>query len=168
MSWRLGSREVEGARSRRHLAHGRWQGLSALRTGCIYPPGNTPGTHFHYRLSQPQGHSAVGGVMSVKNYDDPISRNCDLMACSTVCQPSVPPCIRTCLLCLVYFFHWYLVGRTASSVHSLNVSLFYELSELSPLSLSLSLSLSHTHTHTLTLTYTHTHTQTHSHTNQFI
>jgi hypothetical protein len=27
------------------------------------PPGNTPGTHFCYRLIRPQGHSATGRVM---------------------------------------------------------------------------------------------------------
>ena len=27
------------------------------------PPGNTPGTHFCYRLSQPQGHSAIGRTL---------------------------------------------------------------------------------------------------------
>ena len=37
--------------------------LSALRTGCFLPPGNTPGTHFCQRLSRPQGHSATGRIM---------------------------------------------------------------------------------------------------------
>ena len=41
--------------------------LSALRIGCFLPPGNTPGTHFYRRLSRPQGHSAVGRIMSMKN-----------------------------------------------------------------------------------------------------
>ena len=27
------------------------------------PPENTPGTHFCYRLSQPQGHSAIGRIL---------------------------------------------------------------------------------------------------------
>ena len=27
------------------------------------PPGNTPGTHFCYRLSRPQGHSAIGRIL---------------------------------------------------------------------------------------------------------
>ena len=27
------------------------------------PPGNTPGTHFCYRLSRPQGHSAIGRIV---------------------------------------------------------------------------------------------------------
>jgi hypothetical protein len=31
------------------------------------PPGNTPGTHFCWRLSRPQGHSATGRIMSMKN-----------------------------------------------------------------------------------------------------
>jgi hypothetical protein len=31
------------------------------------PPGNIPGTHFCYRLSRPQGHSAAGRIMSMKN-----------------------------------------------------------------------------------------------------
>ena len=40
---------------------------SALRTGRLYPPGNTPGAHFCCRLSRPQGHSAAGRIMSMKN-----------------------------------------------------------------------------------------------------
>jgi len=42
--------------------------LSALWTSHLYPPGNTPGTHFCYRLSRTQGHSAIGRFfMSMKN-----------------------------------------------------------------------------------------------------
>jgi hypothetical protein len=29
------------------------------------PPGNAPGTHFRYRLSRSQGHSAIGRIMSM-------------------------------------------------------------------------------------------------------
>ena len=36
------------------------------------PPGNTPGTHFWQRLSRPQGHSATGRIMSMKNSEDTI------------------------------------------------------------------------------------------------
>jgi hypothetical protein len=32
------------------------------------PPGNTRGTHFCWRLSQPQGHSATGRIMSLKKF----------------------------------------------------------------------------------------------------
>jgi len=37
--------------------------LSALRTGRLYPPGNAPGTHLCWRLSLPQGHSAIGRIL---------------------------------------------------------------------------------------------------------
>ena len=48
------------------------------------PPGNPPGTHFFYRLSRPQGHSAIGRIMSVKNSNDTIgNRTSDLQICST-------------------------------------------------------------------------------------
>ena len=41
------------------------------------PPGNAPGTHFCQRLSRPQGHSAIGRIMSMKNSNDTIwSRTC--------------------------------------------------------------------------------------------
>ena len=57
--------------------------LSALRTGRFLPPGNTPGTHFCYRLSRPQGHSAIGRIISMKNSNDTIwNRTSDLPICS--------------------------------------------------------------------------------------
>ena len=34
------------------------------------PPGNKPGTHFCSRLSRPQGHSATGRIMLLKNSND--------------------------------------------------------------------------------------------------
>jgi hypothetical protein len=40
--------------------------LSALRTGRLYPPEIIPSTHSCWRLSQPQGHSAAGRIMSMK------------------------------------------------------------------------------------------------------
>jgi len=36
------------------------------------PPGNAPGTHFCQRLSRPQGHSAIGRIMSMKNSNETI------------------------------------------------------------------------------------------------
>ena len=66
---------------------------SALRTGRLNPtlPENIPGTHFCYRLSQPQGHSAAGRIMSMKNSDIIGNRTRDLPACSAVPQPTAPP-----------------------------------------------------------------------------
>jgi hypothetical protein len=49
------------------------------------PPGNAPGTHFCWRLSRPQGHSAIGRIMSMKNSNDTIwNRTSDLPICSAV------------------------------------------------------------------------------------
>jgi hypothetical protein len=79
--------------------------LWALRTGCIYPPplpGNNPGTHFSYRLSQTQGHSAAGRIMSMKNCNETIGNQTrDLPACSAVPQTTAPPYIP-CNLCGLY------------------------------------------------------------------
>jgi hypothetical protein len=49
------------------------------------PPGNTPGTHFCWRLSRPQGHSATGRITSLSNSNDIIgNRTRDLPVCSVV------------------------------------------------------------------------------------
>jgi hypothetical protein len=66
--------------------------LAVLHTGHLYPPINTPGSHFCYRLILPQGHIAARRTMSMKNSNDTIgiwTRN--LPACSTVPQPTVTP-----------------------------------------------------------------------------
>ena len=47
-------------------------------------PGNTPGTHFCLRLNRPQGHSAIGRIMSMKNSNDTSwDRTSDFPICST-------------------------------------------------------------------------------------
>jgi len=76
----MGFQEVEAPRFQdsRHMKVAR---LSALRTGRLYPPGNIPGNHFCQIVSQSQGHSAAGRIMSMKNSSDTIgSRNRDLPA----------------------------------------------------------------------------------------
>ena len=56
------------------------------------PPGNIPGTHFCYGLSQPQGHSAAGRIMSMEKSNNTIGNQTrDLPACSAVPQPTAPP-----------------------------------------------------------------------------
>ena len=48
------------------------------------PPGNSPGTHFCYRLSRPHGHNAIGRIMSTKNSSDTIwNQTSNLSICST-------------------------------------------------------------------------------------
>jgi hypothetical protein len=56
------------------------------------PPGNIPGTHFCYRLSQPKGHSAAGRIMSIKNSSDTMgNRTRALPARSAVSQQTALP-----------------------------------------------------------------------------
>jgi hypothetical protein len=66
--------------------------LLALHTSRHYPPGNIPGTHFCQRPSQPQGHSAAGRIISMKNFRGTIgNRTRDLQGCSAMPQPTAPP-----------------------------------------------------------------------------
>ena len=63
--------------------------LSAIRAGRLYPSGNIPGTHFCYRLSQPQGHSAAGRIMSIKiSNESNGNRTHYLPVCSALPQPT--------------------------------------------------------------------------------
>ena len=55
-----------------HISRQSAQEVGSVNTGRLYPPGNTPGTHFCWRLSQPQGHSAIGRIMSTKISNDTI------------------------------------------------------------------------------------------------
>jgi hypothetical protein len=59
--------------------------LSALRTGRLYPLGDSPGTHLCERLSQHQGHSAAGRIMSMKTFKRTIrNRTRTLPCCNAV------------------------------------------------------------------------------------
>jgi hypothetical protein len=47
-------------------------------------PGNTPGTHFCYRLTRHQGHTAIEDFMSMKNSNETSQdQTSDLPICST-------------------------------------------------------------------------------------
>jgi hypothetical protein len=74
------------------------------------PPGNIPGTHFCFRLSQPQGHSAAG-KMSNKNSSDTIgNRSRDLPICGAVPQPLRHTCVirtnKEPTICTLTCFHY--------------------------------------------------------------
>jgi len=51
-----------------------------------FTPGNISRTHFSCRLTRPQGHSAAGRIMSMKNSNDTIGNR----ACSAVFQTTAP------------------------------------------------------------------------------
>ena len=73
----------------RHMKVARF---SALLTRRLYP-GDTPGTHFCYRLSRPQGHRAAGRIELLKNPNDPIeNRTHDLRL------------VAQCLNCVTAYF----------------------------------------------------------------
>ena len=65
----------------------RWKGCQPYASPAFTPPPprNIPGTHFCWRLSQPQGHIGAGRIMSMKNSNNIIGkRTRDLSACSAV------------------------------------------------------------------------------------
>jgi hypothetical protein len=81
--WRpIGLWDVEAPTFSRQSAH-RWRSL--------FTPSKIPGTHFCWRPSGPQGHSAAGRIRLIE-YNDIIgnwTRN--LAACSIVSQPTMVP-----------------------------------------------------------------------------
>jgi len=97
--WGFQEVEVPIFQDNRHMKVVR---LSILRTGRLYPPGNIPATHFSERVSQPQGHSAAGRIMSMKNSSDTIGNlTRDFPTCSAVPQPGEELQLYSCCLCLV-------------------------------------------------------------------
>jgi hypothetical protein len=74
--------EVEAPRISRQLAHVCGMAVSPMHWPPL-PPGNIPGTHFCWRLSQSQGQSVA--------HSDPIMNQIhNLLACSMVDQPTAP------------------------------------------------------------------------------
>jgi hypothetical protein len=82
-----GFQEVEAPRFH-DIRHMKVERLPAPRTDRLYPPRNIPGTHFCYRLSQPQGPSAAGR-MSMKNSSDIIGNRTRYLPASATACPMV-------------------------------------------------------------------------------
>ena len=86
-----------GSQISRQLAHEGGKVVSPTHQ-LPSPPGNIPGTHFYQRLSQTQGHSAAGRIMSMKNFSDTIGNwTRDLPTRSAVPQPTALPRAPTLL-----------------------------------------------------------------------
>ena len=84
-----GFQEVEALRfqDNRHMKVVR---LSALRTSCLTPQEIFLVLISLKRLSWPQGQSVAGRIMSMQKCNIIRNQTCDLPACSTVPEPTVP------------------------------------------------------------------------------
>jgi hypothetical protein len=59
----------------------------SIMSRALFIPRKIPGSHFCYRLSRPQGHSAAGRIRSIEKSNNTIgNRTHDLPACSIVPQ----------------------------------------------------------------------------------
>ena len=103
---------------------------SALCTGHLYPQAIFLVLISGKRLSQPEGHSAAGRIMSMKNSDDTIgNRTRDLPACSAVPQPTASPrCLTKEVLFLLPTFCYHFV--CASHLPCLATTFCYEINRL--------------------------------------
>jgi hypothetical protein len=100
-----------GSQISRHSIHEGGKVVSLMHP-C--PPGNIPGTLFCQRQIRPQGHCAAGRIVTMKNLNDTIgNRTCDLPACSTVPQPTAPPCAQ-------FFADGYLINGSTGCDFILN------------------------------------------------
>jgi len=122
-----------------------------------HPPGNIPGIHFCYRLSQPQGHIAAGKIMSMKNFNETIgNRTRNLPACSAIPQPTAPS--STPVLTLVQ------TKQIRMNIHKQNntKNIINHTKKINK-SIHITKTPAHykTHTYTHTLTHPHVHTPIH-------
>jgi len=68
-----------------HNKHMKVVRLSALCTGCLYPPGDIPSTRFSCGMSTPQGHRAARRIKSIKNSSDTIRNQTHDLLAGSVC-----------------------------------------------------------------------------------
>jgi hypothetical protein len=82
---------VWGSQNSRQSVHEGGKAVSAAHRPPL-SPGNNPVTHFSKKLSQPQGHSGAGKIISIKNFNDTVGNRTRYPAvCSVLPQPTAPP-----------------------------------------------------------------------------
>jgi hypothetical protein len=97
--------------------------LSVLHTGRLYSSVDNPDTHFCWRPSRPQGHSAAGRIMSMEN-------SCDLPACSAEPKPTATqraPRFMSDKLNIGQIFHRVLQSLMSLQFHQGSVFITVEL-----------------------------------------
>jgi hypothetical protein len=108
--------EVWGSQILRQSAHEGGKVVSPKHRPPL-SPGNIPGTHFCKRLSRPQGHSAAGRIMSMKNSNYTIgNRSRDLPVCSAVPQQlrhRVPPLCKEMVAKSEVFWYYIYISPVA-------------------------------------------------------
>ena len=95
---------IRGLKGWRQSAHEGGRVVSPTQ-GPPLPPGNTRSTHFCQRRIQPQGRSAAGRIMSMKNFNDTIgNRTRDLPSCSAV---EIMNDVRWLGYLWIHFYTWW-------------------------------------------------------------
>jgi hypothetical protein len=87
----FGLHEVEGSRISIQSVHESGKVFQPYSPAAFTPQDDTPDTHFVWRLSQLQGHSAAGRKTSKKNLNDPIGNRTRHLLDGSAVQPTEPP-----------------------------------------------------------------------------
>ena len=132
LDWTLGSRRLRLPAFLDNW-HRKVAKLSTLCTDHFYPPEDTPGVHFCYRLSRTYGYSAAGRNESIKNTSDLIgNRIRGLPTCDVVPQSTAP--LSNTVVCprhnrKIHNFFFYYLRKTSFSLNFLYQNKYLRISD---------------------------------------